>query len=375
MRARLLRALLFSMPCASITGQAVWTVDRAPILDVPGLSLDGEVMFGYPAGATRLSDGSLLVADRADNGIRVIDATGKLVRTVGREGDGPGEYRSMIWAGGCGADSLLVWDMARRQATLIGASGAAARQFAVPAGDTAQSPYRFSCASHRAMAYLSVPRPARGGTAQQDPNVLEVSAALYRVARDGTIMQRLGEIPAGEMLVLTSPTGGRGSAPRPMGRAATMAMVGDDIVVGSPDSATATVAHPDGTSDRIVIPLTRRAPTRAEFDAAIQATASMIPARLRQEMVTALAATPMPERLPAISGVFGDPEGLLWVQGSPVGATVVDLVVMRVSGRVVARVRVPAPLTVHEIGLDYVLGSYADADDEPHIAVYRLRRP
>jgi hypothetical protein len=65
---------------------------------------------------------------------------------------------------------------------------------------------------------------------------------------------------------------------------------------------------------------------------------------------------------------------LLWVQLSPTGAKQVDFVVMQLDGRIVARVRLPRSLTVYEIGRDYVLGAYADDDDEMHLAVYRLRR-
>lgn len=374
MRAPTLIAWLCALPLTGAVGQAVWTVDRAPTLDVPGIGADGKVTFGYAAGATRLANGSLLIADRAENGIRVIDAAGKLLRTIGRAGDGPGEFQTMIWAGGCGADSMLVWDLRRRQASMVGASGTVARQFAVPARDTAQLPFQFSCAHNRAMVYLSLPRPIRDATPPQDPNIRAVTAAVYRIAADGAVTQRLGDIPAGEVLATVSPTGGRGSAPRPLGRTASVAAVGNDVVIGSADSATATVVHDNGTRSQIRIPVTIRAPTRAEFDAAVQASASMIPAPIRQAMIAQLAAVPMPERLPAISALFGDPDGLLWVQSSPVGAKVIDFIVIQVDGRVVARAQIPLPLTIFEIGRDYILGSYSDAGDEMHVAVYRLRR-
>src|SRR3970040_2044149 len=96
--------LLFGPDAAA---QATWVVDRTPILDVPGVATTGTLIFGYAAGGMRLADGGLLIADRAENSIRVLDATGKLVRSVGRTGDGPGEFQSMMWAGRCGPHSLL----------------------------------------------------------------------------------------------------------------------------------------------------------------------------------------------------------------------------------------------------------------------------
>ncbi len=369
MRNRILLASLLALSFADAHAQAVWTVDRTPTLDVPGARADGSVMFGYAAGATRLANGSLLVADRTENAIRVIDAAGKLVRTVGRAGDGPGEFQSMIWAGGCGVDSMLVWDLRRRQASMIGPSGAVARQFAVPAGDTAQSPFRFACSPGRTMAYLSGPRPVRVATPIGNPNIVSVSASVYRITTEGAVKQRLGDIPAGEAF-----SNGRGGVPRPLGRASTVAAVGNDVIIGSADSATVTIVRNDGTRSQVHIPVLVRAPTRDEFDAAIQATAAMVPAQMRQTMITQLSAIPMPERLPPISALFGDPDGLLWVQTSPAGAKVIEFTVMQASGRVVAKAQIPLPLTILEIGRDYVLGSYSDANDEMHVAVYRLKR-
>lgn len=371
----LLAALLLALalPTTALSGQATWIVDRTPLLDVPGLGDDGKVTFGYAAGAMRLADGALLIADRTESAVRLVDAKGKLVRTIGRSGDGPGEFRSIISAVGCGADSMLVWDLQSDRGSMVGAGGGV-RQFTLSAADTAQPPFRFSCGTTRALAYASMPRPARGAAASKEPGVIAVTAALYRLTGDGAVQQRLGDIAAGEMITLTSPSGGQGAAPRPLGRAAAMTVVGNAVVIGAPDSAIATVIARDGTRRDIRLPITPRAPTRAEYAVAVDAVASMIPGPIRTQMAEQLGAAPMPDRIPAIAALFADPDGLLWVQSSPSGATAIDFLVARLDGAVVARVQVPAALTVHEIGRDYILGSYADAEDEMHVAVYRLRR-
>jgi hypothetical protein len=365
--------LLSFLPFGIATAQSTWTVDRNPILDVPGVAADGKVNFGYAAGATRLADGTLLVADRAESAVRVIDASGRVVRTLGRAGQGPNEFASIVWAGGCGNDTLLVWDLGRRQASMVGANGIG-RQFTVPAGDTAQMPYQFSCARNRTMAYVSAPRPDRSATTTSIPNVQAALAAVYRVNSEGAVVQRLGTHPGGEVLLLTSPGGGRGGAPRPLGRAAYVAAVTDAIVISSADSAHLTVVPANGPSRVIKLAVTLRAPTRAEYDAAVQATASMVPAPMRQTMTSQLAASPMPERLPPVSALFSDPAGLLWVQTSPPGASAIDLLVMQLDGHLVARVRIPRAVTIHEIGNDYIVAGYADANDEPHVAVFGLKR-
>ena len=205
-------AVLILLPTGFAHAQATWTVERTPVLDVSGVATDGTVNFGYAAGATRVANGLLLVADRADNSVRVIDSTGKLLRTLGRAGQGPNEFASIAWAGGCGPDSMLVWDLSRRQASMVG-TGGIGRQYAIPAGDTAQMPYQFSCARNRNMVYVSAPRPDRSGAPSSVPNVQAVIAAVYRVNGEGAVIDRLGTVPGGEVLLITSPSGGRGAAP------------------------------------------------------------------------------------------------------------------------------------------------------------------
>jgi hypothetical protein len=146
------------------------------------------------------------------------------------------------------------------------------------------------------------------------------------------------------------------------------------VVVSSADSAFVIVMGTDGQTSRHQLPITVRAPTQTEFDAAVKATASMAPAAMREAMVQQLAAIPVPDRLPAISALFVDTEGLVWIQTTPPGGKTLDFLVMRDDGRVVAKAQVPMGITLFEIGRDYVLGSYTDAADEMHVALYRLRR-
>lgn len=374
-----MRLLLLIAPLvfivADASAQATWVVEPTPILDIPGTSSTGTMTFGHPAGGIRLANGGLLIADRTENTIRVFDASGRSERSLGRAGPGPGEFRSMVWTRRCGGDSLLVWDFARRQATVVGSTSESMRQFAVPKGDTAQVPYQFSCSSRGSIVYSSAPRPNRGAvTGSTNPNIIPAVVAAYSIDRDGSIRHRYGEIPGGEVVLITGPTGGRGGAPRPLGRISYVASMGDVAVISSADSAILTFHGADGRSSRHVLPIPSRPPTRAEYEAAIGELATVGPPDARQSLVDALRAFPMPERLPPISALFVDTEDLLWVQTTPPGGRVMDFLVVRPDGRVAAKAQIPRTLTVFDIGRDYILGSYSDANDETHVAVYRLRR-
>ena len=74
-----------------------------------------------------LDDGSLLVADSKPTSIMRFDARGQFVGTIGRDGNGPGEYRSAYLA--ARGDTLVVHDAAAARAVMFSlASGAVLTQ-------------------------------------------------------------------------------------------------------------------------------------------------------------------------------------------------------------------------------------------------------
>ena len=152
------------------------------------------------------------------------------------------------------------------------------------------------------------------------------------------------------------------------------AAVGEQIVFGSSDTTFFTVLHRDGSRATFDVQIARRPPTRAEYEVASQTMSGGKPSPGQKRRLGLLLAAPMPERVPAYSGLFGDPTGLVWVQLSLPSAKATELAAYRLDGRPVAHVTIPLAATIYEIGRDYILGSYSDADDELHVAVLRLNR-
>ena len=67
-------------------------------------------------------DGNIYVAGEGGGGIRVYDSAGALLRVLGREGSGPGEFRhkySLAWAG----DTLAVYDPGNGRVEFIDREG------------------------------------------------------------------------------------------------------------------------------------------------------------------------------------------------------------------------------------------------------------
>jgi len=85
---------------------------------------------GAPAGAPEgelhrvrepfLHGDGLVVPNAGTAEIRIFNRDGSLRRSAGREGDGPGEYRSIEWARPYRGDSIAVWDARLERLTILG---------------------------------------------------------------------------------------------------------------------------------------------------------------------------------------------------------------------------------------------------------------
>jgi hypothetical protein len=80
-------------------------------------------------GAVRLPDGRIAVLNRGTNEIRFFGATGSFMNSVGRDGEGPGEFRDPIEISVLTPDSLVVWDWALNRVSVVTVDGAFVRAF------------------------------------------------------------------------------------------------------------------------------------------------------------------------------------------------------------------------------------------------------
>lgn len=66
--------------------------------------------FSQVRGAGRLSDGSIVAADRSTAQVRVYDATGRHLQSMGRRGEGPGEFNDPLQLWVAAGDTIWVGD-------------------------------------------------------------------------------------------------------------------------------------------------------------------------------------------------------------------------------------------------------------------------
>lgn len=108
-----------------------WTVEPEPLLEIGTVTGASEYLFTDVVAAVRLSNGDIVVAERGASELRSYDAAGNFQWRAGRDGEGPGEFRSLDFVGTTAGDSLVTYDGALLRAQLFDPQGRLARTYRV----------------------------------------------------------------------------------------------------------------------------------------------------------------------------------------------------------------------------------------------------
>lgn len=108
-----------------------WRIDERPIVQIGAVEGPAEYQFTELVGAVRLSDGRIVVADRGASELRLFGSDGGFLAVVGRQGEGPGEFRRLEYVGVFQGDSLATFDSALRRIQIFGPDGAFVRSYLV----------------------------------------------------------------------------------------------------------------------------------------------------------------------------------------------------------------------------------------------------
>jgi hypothetical protein len=119
-----------------------WAIGAEPLVDLGGEDVPEEEALFRVESAYRLRDGRIIVADGGSTSLKVFDETGMMLRTIGRSGDGPGEFRGINQFERLSGDSLAVWDFAQARLTVFDADGNLGREVRIGATETAISSMR-----------------------------------------------------------------------------------------------------------------------------------------------------------------------------------------------------------------------------------------
>jgi hypothetical protein len=350
-----------------------WRLGAEPVLAIGEPAASPEEEFNGIRRVLSLRDGSIVVASmRQPPALRIYDASGAYVRTIGREGAGPGEFRAVwdVWF--AGSDTLVVFDPGVSRVSYFGTDGSllGSVNLLQPEGRTAglgAVPWaRFSDGTFLMRPNRFLPDSADG------PGRSSVHAV--RVRDDGSVVDTVGFFPEADFVI--SPSGGP-RQPR-FGKLAVIYVHGTSIYRGMGDDFT--IDEWDVTGRKVRSIRRRHEPrpvTQPLVDALRAHDVEAAPPARQDAIRRDYDERPRVDVLPAFGNTWLlDADGNLWVQDF---LTAVDTAsrwtVFAADGRWLGEVPIPIAFRPHEIGTDYVLGVWRDELDVETVRRYPLTKP
>lgn len=348
-----------------------WRVDQRPLLEVGMEEGEEPYLFSRVTGAVRMGDGRIAVADRGAKQVRLFDAAGRHLLSMGREGSGPGEFGSLDRLVLGPGDTLLAYDGMQNRVTVLAPEGRFVRVAAMPT--TGGAPLWYAGRFDDGTLLLTRPatlRPdARPGLRRDTLTYLRTNVGTER-------LDSIAALPGSESLVVAQ---GAGSATyrRALTVDPTALTSGDSLFFATGEGFAVEVMGADGRLRRRVraaVPMREvTAEDRAGFHDGMLERARG-PARARVEAM--LTEMPFPRALPAVDRLMVDAEGNLWTSefqrpGESGGErwNVIDR-----SGRWLGAVAMPDGFRASQVGRDFVLGVARDSTDVERVRLHRLTR-
>jgi hypothetical protein len=109
-----------------------WRVAGRPTARIGHAGDDETRQLHFPTSAVRLASGTIVVAERGNARLRFFDAAGNPLRSAGREGGGPGEFRWLWWVRRWAADSVIAYDAGAFRFSIFDTTGRFHRSVDLP---------------------------------------------------------------------------------------------------------------------------------------------------------------------------------------------------------------------------------------------------
>jgi hypothetical protein len=297
---------------------------------------------------------SVVVLDALDRRVHYFAYSGRHQSSVGRFGDGPGEFRSPRKLLKCGSEgSIGVWDAGTGRVSVFDDDGHVISIVGVPAAAGL-----VACSNHQFGVMVMTGAPGRPGPASiitGEISVQDAAGNWLSVIRDTVV-----------------------AVDRPLGPVAVIAVYDGRLVFGSGvddtlmlyDVAKESWRRIGGFNPSLV------APTEAQYLASINARAAMvIDEESRSFVRTAMLEVPPPATVPAYRGLVVGSKGDAWITTSPLGTghtsvAVVDLT----TGGIIGKVMFGGDAEILDVGDDAILVRTLDSEGDPMgLQVYRYR--
>ena len=353
-----------------------WTVTPSPALTIDD---DGtaEREFTQIRAALRLSSGIIAVANGVTNDIRLFDDRGRFVRSFGRTGAGPGEFRSLGWVGRSN-DTAFVFDHGLRRITPVVLGREPELLDAVLLAATGRRGGMYVSGRLRNGSWLVQTYTSPGWTGP--PGVHRLRSSVGVVAKDASgEVEWLGETD-GMAIFVHNPTGDiKKASVGPVAFSPDLHAVasGAQVWFGDSNADSLVVFNSEtGTRRFVQLPIPRRSPSRAAINSARDRELAGAKTDAARSWTNAkFSAARLPRTLPFFETLLPGPDGEVWVQEYAASRRdPARYLVMDSSQSAVAWVQMPSGVRIREAGRDYLLGVHEDADGVESVRLYGLSR-
>lgn len=311
-------------------------LDLGGARDTPDEELDPRAPF---LRAARLSDGGFAVSDWS--AVKVFDANGRYLSTIGRPGDGPGEFRQLGAVCAAPGDTIVAIGYGAPRVSVFDRAGTHVRTFHVKDGSVERS----GCFADGSLLIHSHARPDPESTLPP-----EKAAALDRVntvsllAPDGSVLGVLGDFPAESGSLFFQAV-------------ANTVPHGDRVYVGNGERPEIRVYTKTGALVRIIRWQQTRIPVTDELlkERAMGSVPRGSPSSVVERRIEFARSRPQPATVPAYFEILVDDAGRIWVEDHPIeGPAPWRWTVLDSAGRALGRVSLPAVPGARGIRLESV---------------------
>jgi hypothetical protein len=353
-------------------------IDSVPAVDIGGTD-DPHAEFGRIAGAIRLPDGGIAVADGGNQELKLFDSTGAWRRLAGGKGGGPGEFENLGGLYHFGGDSLATYDWDHRRISVFTIRGDLVREMILPQGEMGGGfPHVIG------MFWDGEILVGQGRFAGESgkSGIHRDTMPLFRYTRSAELADSIGWFPGSEFYQDIESSGGKirsvVSARLPFGLVLTMVPAGDRLFVGTGGRYEIAQHDRSGGLTRLIRRVHQPLPVSAA-DIATYKHRHLAGFRagmedFRDRTMALLDRMTYPETKPAYDGFVVGDNGALWVRRYDQPA--IDLPsrydLFDRDGQWLGHVTFPPRFSLLDAGPGYALGVWKDPDDVEYVRLYRL---
>ncbi len=341
-------------------------IQPTPIVVLGGPDATGPTQFRNIRGVLSDADGNLWVVDGGSKEVRLFRADGSHWKTVGGQGEGPGEYLRPRLLGDIDGDRVAIWDDRLSRMTLYEANGRLART--VSAGTDGDIPPQAFLAFNDGTILAQIPETFSAPSLEAG-DILGASLKLLRITLPAGQREELASAPTVQWLWT-----GNQQVPLPFSIPPVFAIDGQRLFLAHGSAPRIRVYEGSIVTDEFgstqtptPVSNTHRAEYRAFF------TEQLSDPILRAAYLSAIDVAEAPTLLPAYDRLIVDDAGRTWAQRYQIdqlGSRVWE--VFDADRSALGKVNTPAGFLVHGITFDRIYGVAFDDLGVETVAVYQL---